>query len=347
MVSKTNIRSLTLSGLEEFFIHNGQQKYRARQVYEWLWKKSCRSFDEMSNLSKTSRNLLDEHFSFPVTTIGTSVQSSDKTIKYTFLTHDNLVVEGVLIPSQGRVTACISSQVGCALACTFCATGQLKFRRNLDFSEIFDQVTLLQDQSLKMFGKGLSNIVYMGMGEPLLNYENVFASVEKICDPEGTGMSPQRITISSVGIADQITRMAEDNPRFHFALSLHSANNEKRNKIIPVNRKYPLPELVKVLKYYHKKTGKRITIEYILFGGFNDSPDDAAELAVFCKNFPVKINLIEYNTVEGSGFHSPEEKRIVTFQEFLEKKNLVVNLRKSRGKDIAAACGQLAGSKQI
>jgi 23S rRNA (adenine2503-C2)-methyltransferase len=347
MVSKTNIRSLTLSGLEEFFTSNGQQKYRGRQVHEWLWKKSCRSFEEMSNLSKATRTFLDEHFSFPVTTIETSVQGSDKTIKYTFLTHDDLVVEGVLIPSQGRVTACISSQVGCALACSFCATGQMKFRRNLDFSEIFDQVTLLRDQSLKMFGKGLSNIVYMGMGEPLLNYENVVASIDKICDPEGPGMSPQRITISSVGIADQIIRMADDKPKFQFALSLHSANNETRSRIIPVNKKYPLPELVKALKYYHKATGKRITIEYILFRGFNDSLNDAAELAVFSKNFPVKINLIEYNPVEGSGFYSPEEKAVKSFQEFLEKKNLVVNLRKSRGKDIAAACGQLAGSHQI
>lgn len=343
MVTKKDIRSLSLSGIETFFKVNGQKNFRAQQVYDWLWKKSCRSFNEMSNLSKEIRSLLDQHFSFPVITIDTEQKSADGTIKSSFLLDDGLRVEGVLIPSEGRTTACISSQAGCPLACTFCATGKLGFRRNLLFAEIFDQIALIQEQSVKFYGKPLSNIVYMGMGEPLLNYENVRASVEKVIDPGGMGMSPQRITVSSVGIPEKIKKMADDKARYHFALSLHAARDDKRGQIIPVNQKYPLKDLIKALKYYHKVTGKRITIEYILFRDFNDGLADASDLAVFCKNFPVKINLIEYNQVENAGFLPSEAHTMKVFQDFLEQKNLVVNLRRSRGKDIAAACGQLAG----
>ena len=343
MVTKKDIRSLSLSGIETFFKVNGQKNFRVQQVYDWLWKKSCRSFNEMSNLSKEIRSLLDQHFSFPVITIATEQKSADGTIKSSFLLDDGLRVEGVLIPSEGRTTACISSQAGCPLACTFCATGKLGFRRNLLFAEIFDQIALIQEQSVKFYGKPLSNIVYMGMGEPLLNYENVRASVEKVIDPGGMGMSPQRITVSSVGIPEKIKKMADDKARYHFALSLHAARDDKRGQIIPVNQKYPLKDLIKALKYYHKVTGKRITIEYILFRDFNDGLADASDLAVFCKNFPVKINLIEYNQVENAGFLPSEAHTMKVFQDFLEQKNLVVNLRRSRGKDIAAACGQLAG----
>ncbi len=343
MVTKKDIRSLSLLGIETFFKVNGQKNFRVQQVYDWLWKKSCRSFNEMSNLSKEIRSLLDQHFSFPVITIDTEQKSADGTIKSSFLLDDGLRVEGVLIPSEGRTTACISSQAGCPLACTFCATGKLGFRRNLLFAEIFDQIALIQEQSVKFYGKPLSNIVYMGMGEPLLNYENVRASVEKVIDPGGMGMSPQRITVSSVGIPEKIKKMADDKARYHFALSLHAARDDKRGQIIPVNQKYPLKDLIKALKYYHKVTGKRITIEYILFRDFNDGLADASDLAVFCKNFPVKINLIEYNQVENAGFLPSEAHTMKVFQDFLEQKNLVVNLRRSRGKDIAAACGQLAG----
>jgi 23S rRNA (adenine2503-C2)-methyltransferase len=343
MVTKKDIRSLSLSGIEDFFKINGQKNFRARQVYDWLWKKSCRSFDQMSNLSKETRELLDEHFTFPVIIPGVEQKSSDGTVKSSFILPDGLLVESVLIPSEDRTTACISSQAGCPLACTFCATGQFGFKRNLAFTEIFDQVAILQEQSVKLFGKPLSNIVYMGMGEPLLNYENVRTSIEKITDPEGMGMSPQRITVSSVGIPEKINRMAEDKPRYSFALSLHAARNDKRDKIIPINQKYPLRELIKALVNYHKITRKRITIEYILFRGFNDGLADAADLLAFCKNFPVKINLIEYNQVENTGFMPSAANTMKVFQDFLEQKNLVVNLRRSRGIDISAACGQLAG----
>ncbi len=339
---RIDIRLLSLTEVEAFFQTIDEKSFRAKQVYEWLWKRSCRSFDEMTNLSKETRQKLQQEFTFHVVTILKTITSSDRTVKNIFLLHDGLSVEGVLIPSDDRTTACISSQAGCALACSFCATGQLGFSRNLSFPEIYDQVVLLNEQSKHLFGSSLTNIVYMGMGEPLLNYEQVMQSVEKITSETGLGISPQRITISSIGIPKIIGKMADDNVKFQFAFSLHVANNEKRNKIIPSNRKFPLEELTEALRYYHQKTKKRITIEYILFHEFNDSIRDAQELAIFCKSFPVKINLIEYNSTHNSVFRKSEKSKLVAFKEFLEKKNLVVNTRKSRGEDIAAACGQLA-----
>lgn len=339
-----DIRLLSFADIEKFFLENNEKSFRAKQVYEWLWKKSCRSFDEMTNLSRESRLLLEERFIFPVLTVETEGKSVDGTIKSLFRLTDGQYIEGVLIPEASRTTACITSQAGCPLACTFCATGFLGFKRNLGFTEIVDQVTDINRQSLKNFNIPLSNIVFMGMGEPLLNYENVQKSIEKITSADGLAMSPQRITLSSVGIPAMIHRLADENIRYHFALSLHAANNAKRSKIIPLNKKYPIEDLTEALKYFHAKTKKRITIEYLLFNGFNDSLADASDLARFCRNFPVKINLIEYNPVNGSVYTRPEQARVDAFKEFLEKKNMVVNIRKSRGGDIHAACGQLAAS---
>ena len=337
-----DIRVLSLAEIEAFFQKINEKSFRPKQVYEWLWKKSCRSFDEMTNLPKETREKLQQKFTFHIVTIRKTITSSDGTVKNIFHLHDGLLIEGVLIPSEGRTTACISCQAGCSLACSFCATGQLGFTRNLLFHEICDQVVLLNNQSKQLFGSSLTNIVYMGMGEPLLNYEEVLKSVDKITSEAGLGISPQRITISSVGIPKMIMKMADDNVKFHFALSLHTANNEKRTRIIPSNKKFSLEELTVALKYYHQKTKKRFTIEYILFHDFNDSIQDARELAVFCKNFPVKINLIEYNSTHNSVFRKSQTVKVIAFKEFLEKKNLIVNTRKSRGEDIAAACGQLA-----
>jgi 23S rRNA (adenine2503-C2)-methyltransferase len=339
---KRDIRLLSLTEIESFFQTTGEKPYRAKQVYEWLWKKSCRSFDEMTNIPKDTRERLQQEFTFQVVTIHKTFTSSDGTVKYVFHLDDGLLVEGVLIPSDGRTTACISCQAGCPFSCGFCATGQLGFSRNLLFPEIYDQVVLLNRQSMNLFGSSLTNIVYMGMGEPLLNYDQVLLSVGKITSEEGLGISPQRITVSSVGIPKMIMKMADDNVKFHFALSLHAASNEKRSRIIPSNIKFPLEELTKALKYYHDKTNKRFTIEYILFNNFNDSIQDARELALFCRSFPVKINLIEYNSTHNSVFQKSPAGKATAFREFLEKKNLVVNTRKSRGEDIAAACGQLA-----
>ena len=342
MVEKSDIRLLTILEIEEFFHKKNEQPFRARQVYDWIWKKSCHSFDEMSNLSKEIRQLLQDNFSFPGLKEEKTFSDEDGTLKSIFRLHDQEMVESVLIPADGRTTACISSQVGCALACRFCATGILGFKRNLLFTEIFDQVAMLNSQSLRYHGKSLSNIVYMGMGEPLMNYAAVMKSIEKITSEESLGMSPQRITVSSVGIPAMIRKLGDDKTRFHFALSLHAATNAKRDQIIPINKKHPIQELSDALKYYHAKTGKRFTIEYILFKDFNDSLEDAKDLALFCKSFPVKINLIGYNPVDNSGFQQASSEKTRAFREFLESKNMVINTRKSRGKNIAAACGQLA-----
>jgi 23S rRNA (adenine2503-C2)-methyltransferase len=342
MVEKTDIRSLSLAEIENFFREKNEKPFRAKQVFDWIWKKTCRSFDEMTNLSMENRQLLEEHFCFPVLQEEKELRDLDGTLKSTFRLPDGTLVESVLIPADNRTTACISSQAGCALACRFCATGILGFRRNLTFTEIFDQVVLLNRQSEKYFGKPLSNIVYMGMGEPLMNYDEVLKSIEKITSEESLGMSPQRITVSSVGIPAMIRKMADDKVRFHFALSLHAATNAKRDQIIPINKKHPIQNLTEALKYYHTKTGKRFTIEYILFKDFNDNLEDAKALALFCKSFPVKINLIAYNPVGKSGFSQSTPEKTRAFREFLENKNMVINERKSRGKNIDAACGQLA-----
>jgi 23S rRNA (adenine2503-C2)-methyltransferase len=252
------------------------------------------------------------------------------------------VVEGVLIPTASRMTACISSQVGCSLSCAFCATGRLKMLRNLTAGEIYDQVVYLKRQAEERYQIPLSNIVYMGMGEPLLNYKNVLTSIEKITSPDGLGMSPQRITVSTAGVAKMITKLGDDGVKFNLALSLHAANDEKRDKIMDINESNNLESLALALKYFHEKTGTRVTFEYIIFKDFNDSLKDAQELANYCKNLPVKINIIEYNPIDDGEYRQASPERVDAFAKFLESKNLVVNVRRSRGKDIDAACGQLA-----
>lgn len=348
-----DIRNLNRDDIGRVLKAHGEKLFRAGQIDEWIWKKGCRSFAEMTNLPKELRQFLSENFSFHIAAPEVEQKSSDGTVKTGFRLHDGLIVEGVLIPSEDRYTACISSQVGCALGCSFCATGKLGFTRNLSYGEIYDQVVhiahLASGRKVPEAGglsaRALSNIVYMGMGEPFLNYENVIRSIEKITSEEGLGMSPQRITVSSVGIPKMIRKMAEDNPKWHFALSLHAATDEKRNQLVPFNEKHPLKEIIDALKFYIKLTGKRFTIEYILFRDVNDNLSDARDLAVFCKNFPVKINLIEYNIVKGIDFGKPDTNKVRAFIQFLESRNLVVNLRKSKGKDIDAACGQLAGKE--
>ena len=341
---KPNIRTLSKQELADYFTGIGEPLYRAGQVYEWLWKKQARSFSEMTNLSKKIREGLDYNFTFNAARINTVQQSSDGTRKFSFLLFDNNIIEGVLIPSGSRVTACISSQVGCNLACSFCATGRLGFKRNLIFDEMYDQVGLINSWSLKENNQALTHIVYMGMGEPLLNYQNVLKSVEIIGSEEGMAMSPQRITVSTVGIAKMIRQLGKDKARFNLAVSLHSANDVKRNEIIPFNKQDSLKDLIEALVYFHRETKKRITVEYIMLKEFNDTIEDAKDLAAFCKNFPVKINLIQYNPVDGVPFADSGRIRTTAFKEFLESKNIVVNLRHSRGLDIDAACGQLAAN---
>lgn len=342
MKQKKNIRLLSLDELQAVFVQMGEKAFRAKQVYEWLWKKSAMSFEEMTNLSKTTRIQLEDNFTIPAVKIKTSQKSADKTIKNAFELSDGNIVEGVLIPSKNRMTACISSQVGCSLTCKFCATGRLKRLRNIGFDEIVDQVVHIKRQAEENYNTPLSNIVYMGMGEPLLNYKGTLESIEKITSPEGLGMSPKRITVSTAGIAKMIKKLGDDDVKFNLALSLHAANDKKRNHIMPINEQNSLDALADALKYFYLKTGARVTFEYIVFKDFNDGIEDAAELASFSKNVPCKINIIEYNPIDDSEFEQTTPERLDAFVAHLESKGLVVNVRRSRGKDIDAACGQLA-----
>lgn len=344
--SSKDIRNLSREELTDWFIAQGQPAFRARQVWEWLWKKSARSFEEMTNLSKETRALLAGNFSFPAVRIDNFQISRDRTIKDAFRLYDGNIVEGVLIPTDTRMTACVSSQVGCSLTCKFCATGKMERLRNLDAAEIYDQVVLIRRQSEEQYGIPLSNIVYMGMGEPLLNYANVLRSIERITSPDGLGMSPQRITVSTAGIAKMIRKLGDDEVKFNLALSLHAANDEKRNKIMPINESNSLDALAEALNYFYEKTGTRVTLEYIVFNGFNDSIDDARDLEKFCRRVKSKVNIIEYNPIEGGEFTNAREDKLEAFVGYLESRGIIVNVRRSRGKDIDAACGQLANKNE-
>jgi 23S rRNA (adenine2503-C2)-methyltransferase len=339
---KINIRNLSLDELLIQFSELGEKSFRAKQVFEWLWKKNAHTFEEMTNLGIGLREKLDNLFFIDNITLKDQQISKDKTIKCAFAVDENKIMEGVLIPTSSRMTACISSQVGCSLSCTFCATGRLKLLRNLTSGEIFDQVAYLKNQAESRYQTPLTNIVYMGMGEPLLNYKNVLNSINHICSEQGLGMSPKRITVSTAGIAKMIRKLGDDQVKFNLALSLHAANDEKRNKIMEINESNNLEELAEALKYFHEMTNTRITFEYIIFKDFNDSIDDARELANFAKCVPCKINIIEYNPIENGEFQQADAKKVDEFAQFLESKNLIVNVRRSRGKDIDAACGQLA-----
>lgn len=344
MSQKLDIRKLSKSELINYFVEMGEKKFRAKQIYEWLWKKSATSFDEMTNLSKSLRYHLNEHFEIRNIDTDLVQHSNDGTIKSRFKLHDNHLIESVLIPVpyDSRFTACVSSQVGCSLTCKFCATGQMKLRRNLDAGEIYDQVVQVNQQSLEKFGKPLTNIVYMGMGEPLLAYKNVMESIEKITSPEGLNMSPKRITVSTAGIAKMIKRLADDEVKFNLALSLHAADDVKRNEIMPINESNNLEKLVEALDYFYQKTKNRITFEYITFQNFNDNIEDARKLVRICRQIPARVNLIEYNPIDGAPFLKSAEHKIDEFAMYLRKHKIAVTVRKSRGKDIDAACGQLA-----
>jgi 23S rRNA (adenine2503-C2)-methyltransferase len=343
---KKNIRDLTLDEMKAFFIEHGEKGFRAKQVWEWLWKKSARSFDAMTNLSVETRGMLLEHFTLNAVVLDTKQISSDRTIKNAFKLYDGNIVEGVLIPTASRMTACVSSQVGCSLTCSFCATGKLERLRNLNADEIYDQVAIIREQSMEHYNMPLSNIVFMGMGEPLLNYANVLKGIERITAMDGLQMAQRRVTVSTAGIAKMIKKLGDDETKFNLALSLHAANDEKRNKIMPINEHNSLAVLADALKYYYHKTENTVTYEYIVFKNFNDELQDAKELADFCRHVPCKVNLIEYNTIDDSQFSNTSEEKLEAFKNFLVSRHIQVNIRKSRGKDIDAACGQLANKNE-
>ncbi len=337
----TDIRDISLEDLEHYLPSIGEKKFRAKQIWTWLWQKGVGGFDEMTNLSQALRKQLAEQFTFHRAEIAIEVNSKDKSAKFAFRFHDYRFVEGVLIPSGERVTACISSQVGCPLNCTFCATGTMGFLRNLHYSEIVDQYILMDRRARELYGNGITNIVFMGMGEPLLNLNNVMTAIEKLTSQEGFGLSPTRITLSTAGIIKGIKTLADRNFPCGLALSLHSADPAVRKVIMPVTEQNALHDMQAALVYYHQKTDRRITIEYLLLNKVNDSRQSAEKLARFCRPFPVKINIIEYNETPGGIYHRSYPNRREEFIDYLKGCNMVVNVRQSRGQDIAAACGQL------
>ncbi|MBY0245789.1 MAG: 23S rRNA (adenine(2503)-C(2))-methyltransferase RlmN [Sphingobacteriaceae bacterium] len=340
--TKTDIRSLSLVQLQEHFKQMQEPAYRAKQVYQWLWEKSAVEFEEMTNLSKDLRNKLEANYCINHVVVSNAQFSNDQTIKNAFKLYDGNIVEGVLIPMEERMTACVSSQVGCSLTCKFCATGYMDRKRNLNADEIYDQVVLIDQQAKKNYNHPLSNIVYMGMGEPLLNYANVLKSIERITAPDGLNMSYKRITVSTAGIAKMIKKLGDDGVKFNLALSLHAANDAKRNEIMPINEQNSLKALAEALKYYFQKTKNPVTYEYIVFNNFNDEIADAMELAKFCKHVPCKVNLIEYNPIQFADFLNADGDKIDAFATYLRNNGINTNIRRSRGKDIDAACGQLA-----
>ncbi len=340
---QADIRQFSLEELRELFRQQGEPPFRGNQVYDWLWNKAATDFAVMSNLGQKTRQWLATHYAINPVQIDQQQRSADGTVKFGFRLHDGHLVEGVLIPTPRRLTACISSQVGCSLSCAFCATGRLPRLRNLTAAEIYDQVVLINRQAEVLYGKSLTNIVYMGMGEPLLNYREVLRSVELITGEPGLGMAARRITVSTAGIAKMIRQLGDDRVRFNLALSLHAANDVKRSEMMAINDTNSLAELREALKYYFARTKNPVTYEYILFDGFNDSLTDAEELYRFTRHVPCKVNIIEYNPVAGTPFSKAAAERLERFAGYLEDKGVTVKVRRSRGQDIDAACGQLAG----
>ena len=345
-MEKKDIRALTKEQLRDFFVANGDKAFRGNQVYEWLWSKRAHSFADMTNVGKDTRRMLEDNFVINHIHVDQMQQSEDGTVKNAVRLHDGLVVESVLIPTETRTTACVSSQVGCSLDCNFCATARLKRMRNLNPDEIYDQVAAIDAESRLYHNRPLSNIVFMGMGEPLMNYNNVIKAIEKITSPEGLGMSAKRITVSTSGIPKMIKKLADDEVRFKLAVSLHSAIDEVRSRIMPFSENFPLKDLRESLEYWYSKTKSRVTYEYVVWKGINDSKKDIDALVKFCKYVPCKVNLIEYNPIDDGEFQQADPEVIDAYIRALENSGIVAKVRRSRGKDIDAACGQLANKNE-
>ena len=344
---KRDIRKLSLEQLESFFLENGERKFRAKQVYEWIWHKSLKNFEEMTNISKSTREKLKDHFIINHIHVDLMQHSSDGTIKNAVKLFDDKIVESVLIPTDKRITACVSSQVGCSLDCNFCATARLKRMRNLNADEIYDQVVAIREESEIYFNRPLTNIVFMGMGEPLLNYSNVIQAIDKITSPEGLGMAARRITVSTVGIPKIIRKMADDGVKFNLAVSLHAAINETRNRLMPINKINPLEELADSLKHWYQITKRKVTYEYVIWDGINDDEIHALALAKFCKIIPSKVNIIQYNPIDEGEFSQASQQSVNMYVRILGSHGIVAKVRKSRGQDIDAACGQLANKNEV
>ena len=352
-MGKTNLKGLPLDQLEAFVASIGEPKYRAKQIFTWLYKQRVSSFDAMTTLSQRLREQLTREAAIDRLAVADEQRSgSDGTIKFLFGLSDGMKIESVLIPprkesvdAEKRLTLCISTQVGCPLDCKFCATATMGFSRNLAAGEIVDQVLTVQAMS----SKPITNVVYMGMGEPMLNYDNVMTSVDILSSEFGMGISPRRITISTAGYAEQIKRMADEGRKPKLALSLHSLDNETRTRLMPITKKFPVEELLDALEYYSHKTRKNVMFEYILFDGVNDGDDDVKKIIKASRRFPCRVNLIPFHSIvftNPRGFSaslkgSPQE-RITRFAKKLRDAGIPVFVRHSAGEDIDAACGQLA-----
>ena len=337
-----DIRTLSLEQLTDYFLSLGEKSFRAKQVYDWLWSKNMHSIEDMTNLSKELREKISEEYFINPISVDELQKSKDGTIKNGVKLHDGLLVESVLIPTETRTTACVSSQVGCSLNCEFCATARLKRMRNLEVAEIVDQVALIDRQSKLYFDRPLSNIVFMGMGEPMMNYNNVVEAIRKITQPEGLGMSARRITVSTSGIPKMIKMLADENIKVKLALSLHSAIEEIRNDIMPFSTAFPLTDIMDSLQYWYQKTNSTITFEYCIWKGINDQEKDIQALIKFCRLVPSKVNIIQYNPIGEGKFDFKNTKAEERYVEQLTRAGITVMVRRSRGGDIDAACGQLA-----
>ncbi|MEX0648332.1 MAG: 23S rRNA (adenine(2503)-C(2))-methyltransferase RlmN [Balneolaceae bacterium] len=350
IAEKKDLKSLTREELSEYLENLELKNYRFDQVFQWLYQKGVSSFDEMTNLSKELRSQLEEIAEVKRIKIFSKQQSKDGTIKFLFRLDDpkDYKVEAVLIPdfyddgTANRLTVCVSSQVGCMFGCSFCATGKMGYFRNLTHGEITDQVQIINEIAEEQFGKKITNVVYMGMGEPLHNYKSVVESARIISDPLGIDLSPRRITVSTVGLTKQIKQLADEGTGVNLAISLHAADDEKRDKIMPINASLNLKKLEEAVKYYFLKTEKPLTYEYLLFDEFNDSPQDAKQLVRIARWVPAKVNIIMYNNVAGVALKRAREDRLNRFMKILSENDVTATVRRSRGDDIDAGCGQLA-----
>lgn len=340
---KQNIRHLSFEELGKQITEWGFKRSQAKLIYESVWYHFATDFNTIALLSKDVLSLLSEHYFIPQTKIHNTQISEDGTIKCSFQMHDAHLIEGVLIPTENRVTVCVSSQVGCSLSCSFCATGYMERKRNVDFDEIVDQVVLLNLLAIEHYKMPISNVVFMGMGEPMLNYQNVLQAIEKLTDQKGLSIAPKRITVSTAGVAKMIRKLGDEKIKVNLALSLHAANDGKRNKIMGINESNNLNALTEALNYFYAQSKNEITLEYILLQGFNDTIEDADELIAFAQKVPSHlVNILEYNAIANADFQKPEEEVMNRFLRHLHQHKINAHLRRSRGKDIAAACGQLA-----
>lgn len=351
----TDLKALSPTGLEEWVLELGEPKWRARQILRWMYAKNAvDSFESMLNLPVSLRNGLAKSARMERLKVQALFTARDQTVKALMQLPSGRNVESVLIPhfedhgNPARLTVCVSSQVGCAMGCTFCATGKMGFHENLTCGQIVDQITYMRKIAYERFDRDISNVVYMGMGEPLLNYKALLASLAILTHPEACGLSPRRITVSTVGLARRIRDLANDAPRVNLAVSLHAPTESKRASIMPVSRNAltGLKALKPAMRYHTDTTGRPITFEYCLFRGFNDSLEDAGTLAQICHSVRAKVNLIMYNNVPGTEFERTSEEQLDEFMAHLSKRGVTVTVRRSRGADIAAACGQLANQSQ-